>query len=77
MTLCEGKMTVEKVSEILDLDRSTTQNYISGLRKTGLLKRQKDGRKYVYSMNSEILKQEATEKLEDWTEKKKRAIEEI
>lgn len=77
MTLCEGEMTVEEVSEILDLDRSTAQNYISGLRKTGLLKRQKQGRKYVYSMNSEVLKKEATEKLDDWTKEKKRAIKEI
>ena len=77
MALCAGEMTVEELSEMLDIDRSTTQNYVSGLRKTGLLNRSKDGRKHVYSVNSDVLKEEASEKLEVWSREKKEAIREL
>ena len=75
MALCDGEMTVEELSDMLDLDRSTTQNYVSGLRKTGLLNRSKQGRKHLYSVNSENLKEEASEKLKVWNREKKDAIE--
>ncbi|MFP4038840.1 MAG: helix-turn-helix domain-containing protein [Candidatus Nanohaloarchaea archaeon] len=77
MVLCDGEKTVEQVAEELGLDRTTTQNYVSGLRKTGLLKRRKQGRKYLYFVNSRVLRQEASEKLESWTDEKHQAIEEI
>lgn len=74
MALCDGEMTVEELSDMLDLDRSTTQNYVSGLRKTGLLNRSKQGRKHLYSVNSENLKEEASDKLEAWSREKRDAI---
>jgi CRISPR locus-related DNA-binding protein len=77
MTLCGGEMTVEELSDLLDLDRSTTQNYVSALRKTGLLERSKEGRRHVYSVNSETLRSEAFEKLEAWTQNKRESIREI
>lgn len=75
MALCDGEMTVEELSDMLDLNRSTTQNYVSGLRKTGLLNRSKQGRKHLYSVNSENLRKEASKKLEGWNQEKKDAIE--
>lgn len=77
MTLCDGEMKVDEMAEQMDLDRSTVQRYVSGLRKTGLISRRKEGRKHVYSVDTDSLKREASQRLEAWVDEKRKAIEDI
>lgn len=77
MALCGSDLSVEEISEELDRDRSTVQRYLSGLKKSGLVKVSKDGRKHIYSVDRDSLREEALKQLEIWSENKRDAIEQI
>lgn len=77
MALCDNDLTVEEVSEHLDRDRSTVQRYLSGLMKAGLVQRSKDGRKHVYSVDKDTLRNELLESLDSWAEDKRESIKQI
>lgn len=77
MVLCDGEKTVSDICEHIDLDRSTVQRYLSSLKKTGLVKTSKDGRKHVYSVDRSELRVQLKDNLDSWYEEKKDSIQQI
>ncbi len=77
MELCGEEMTVKELSDSINLDRSTVQRYLSGLKKAGLVKVSRNGREHVYSMDSESLREKASKELDLWMEEKREAIERL
>ena len=82
--LCGNESRVSNIAEQLGKDRSTVQRYLSKLRTAGLVAREsrneagKKGRYYVYSVgDKEELKQKLATRLEQWTEDKKEAIQQM
>ncbi len=77
MVLCDGEKTVSDICEHIDLDRSTVQRYLSSLKKTGLVKTSKDGRKHVYSVDRSELRVQLKDNLDSWYEEKKDSIQQF
>ncbi len=77
MVLCDGEKTVSDICDHIELERSTVQRYLSSLKKTGLVKTSRDGRKHVYSVNRGELRDQLDESLDSWYEEKKDSIQQI
>lgn len=77
MVLCDGEKTVSDIGDHVDLERSTVQRYLSSLKKTGLVKTSRDGRKHVYSVDRSELSNQLEQSLESWYEEKKDSIQQI
>lgn len=77
MVLCDEQLKVQEIGDSVGLERSTVQRYLSSLKKTGLVNVSKDGRKHVYDVDREELKDQAHDRLEDWYGEKEEAIRQI
>lgn len=77
MVLCDEDLQVEELGDLIGLERSTVQRYLSSLKKTGLVDVSKDGRKHVYAVDKEGLKSQARNRLESWYDEKEQAINQI
>ncbi|MFQ3308569.1 MAG: putative transcriptional regulator [Candidatus Nanohaloarchaea archaeon] len=77
MVLCDCSLMVQDIEAEVGLERSTVQRYLSSLKKTGLVKVSKEGRKHVYEVDKSELKDQAHNRLEEWCDEKDEAINQI
>lgn len=77
MELCGSTMSVKDLASALGRDRSTVQRYLDGLRKAGLIDRQREGRKHLYSVSKDEIRDHARDRLHEWVEMKEQALDEL
>ena len=61
-TVTSGEVAVGAIAASVDLSYSATSQHLEILRKAGLLKRRKDGRRRLYRLNARPLR-----KVHDWS----------